>query len=102
MRDFDKLHDLAEQVDRKMGYYACFLGEDEIRKVLLVVRLVHIPFLCALYNGCVDLHRKEAAGHVVWRCAGVHRGHEADPRVPAHSNCGGDARSGQVDPDQGI
>ena len=44
MRDFDKLHDLAEQVDRKMGYYACFLGEDEIRKVLLVVRLVH-PYL---------------------------------------------------------
>ncbi|KAF7790616.1 hypothetical protein EIP86_001572 [Pleurotus ostreatoroseus] len=40
MQDFEKLHDLADQVDDKMCYYACFLGEDEVRKVLLVITTV--------------------------------------------------------------
>ncbi|KAJ3556782.1 hypothetical protein NM688_g1827 [Phlebia brevispora] len=37
VNEFEKLHQVAEAIDQKMNFYACFLTTDGIRKVLLVI-----------------------------------------------------------------
>lgn len=44
--EFEKLYSAAETIDQKMTLYACFLKDEGIRKVLMIVRLT-VSFIFA-------------------------------------------------------
>ena len=100
MQDFEKLHNLADHVDNKMSYYACFLGDEGIRKVVLVVRVMRSAYLHPRTNDRLDFYHKEAAGDAVGQCPEVHYGPEANPGVPADPEHGDAACPDPVDSDQ--
>ena len=43
-QEFEKLHSAVESIDQKMGFYACFLPEEGIAKILRIVRVYRISF----------------------------------------------------------